>query len=317
MRKRREFVERHFFGEAADRVVARMDLHQQRGSRADGFVVILQMRAVRRADFAQPGARAAHDVGNAKRAADLDQFAARHDHFLLRRQRGQREQHRGRVVVDDGGGFGAGQFADEVVDQVVAVAALPVARSNSRFAGRVSASTTACTASSGSSARPRFVCRTVPVRLKTLRNPAAFALRAAPRPPIARAGLRRAPRPGRGPPAHRGASRRECARSAASACVRPYCATSGAIPADAITRSTDGTRAISDFNSNWLLRSLDVPRFVHTRCERLFQVLIFAGLFRPEPRMRRRPPITLLAHQQIEREACEIVGERLEIVGLV
>ena len=33
--------------------------------------------------------------------------------------------------------------------------------------------------------------------------------------------------------------------------------------------------------------------------------------------MRRRPPITLLAHQQIERKACEIVGERLEIVGLV
>jgi hypothetical protein len=39
------------------------------------------------------------------------------------RQRGDREQHRGRVVVDHGGGLGAGQRAQQLLDNAVAVAA--------------------------------------------------------------------------------------------------------------------------------------------------------------------------------------------------
>ncbi len=43
----------------------------------------------------------------------------------------------------------------------------PLSRSNSRFVGARIACATATIASSGSSARPRLVCSTVPVRLKT------------------------------------------------------------------------------------------------------------------------------------------------------
>ena len=57
----------------------------------------------------------------------------------------------------------------------------PLSRLNSRLAGVVRARTTACTTSSGSSARPRLVCSTVPVRLKTgFRRGAIFWRRAVP-----------------------------------------------------------------------------------------------------------------------------------------
>ena len=46
----------------------------------------------------------------------------------------------------------------------------PLPRSYSRLVGRPMATATACTASGGASARPRLVCSTVPVRLKTGRR---------------------------------------------------------------------------------------------------------------------------------------------------
>ena len=55
---------------------------------------------------------------------------------------------------------------------------LPVARSISRFVAERAASAIASTATSGSSARPRLVCRTVPVRLRTGRREGATAARA-------------------------------------------------------------------------------------------------------------------------------------------
>ncbi len=76
---RREIADRHALREAADRVVARVHLHQQRRARADRVGVVRGMRAVRGADLDELRAGAAHDVGNAERAADLDQFAARDD----------------------------------------------------------------------------------------------------------------------------------------------------------------------------------------------------------------------------------------------
>ena len=47
-------------------------------------------------------------VGNAEAAADLDQLAARDEHLAAPGQRGQRQQHRGGVVVDDDRRLGAG-----------------------------------------------------------------------------------------------------------------------------------------------------------------------------------------------------------------
>ncbi len=122
-RERGELFEFDAVREALDRVVAGVDFHQQRAARAERFLVVAQMRAVGGADLDQfrPGAR--HDVGNAERAADLDQFAARHDHFAARRERGEHQQHRRRIVVDDGCSLRASELAQQVVDQVVAVAA--------------------------------------------------------------------------------------------------------------------------------------------------------------------------------------------------
>ena len=50
------------------------------------------------------------DFGYAEPAADLDEFAARDDHFrLLGREMAQDEHQRRRAIVDHGGGFGAAQ----------------------------------------------------------------------------------------------------------------------------------------------------------------------------------------------------------------
>ena len=54
---------------------------------------------------------------------DLDQFAARDDDFLVARQRGDRQQHRGGVVVDHRRGLGAGERGEQFLDNAVAVAA--------------------------------------------------------------------------------------------------------------------------------------------------------------------------------------------------
>ena len=113
----------HALGEAGDGVVAAVHLHQQRGARGDGFSVVFGVGAVGGAHLDQLGTGAAHDVGDAEGAANFHQLAARDDDFLARCQRVEREQHGGGVVVDHGGGFRAGQLAQQVGDEVVAVAA--------------------------------------------------------------------------------------------------------------------------------------------------------------------------------------------------
>ncbi|MNT49440.1 hypothetical protein D3C72_1862950 [compost metagenome] len=86
--------------------------------------VIGQVGAVGAAHFAQHGTRARHDVGDAEGAADFHQLAARDDDLFILRQGIEHQQHGGRIVVDDGGCFGPSQFAQQFLDQVVAVAAL-------------------------------------------------------------------------------------------------------------------------------------------------------------------------------------------------
>src|SRR5262249_23372901 len=76
---RRELCPRNRRGEAVDYVVAGMRLEDQTGLWADGRGVVGEMRPIRRPYLAQPGSGPRHDVGKTKRAADLDQLAARHD----------------------------------------------------------------------------------------------------------------------------------------------------------------------------------------------------------------------------------------------
>ena len=118
--------------------------------------IILEMRAIGRADFDEPGSGARHDLGHAKGAADLDQLAARNHGLAAMGERIERQQHGSSIVVDDGGVLGARQFAEQAAQVVIALAAPSVSRSNSsatasRMAERASI------AASAMSARPRLV----------------------------------------------------------------------------------------------------------------------------------------------------------------
>ena len=109
-----ELGKRRTFGEALDPEVGRVDAQNQRRLVADRRGVVGDPRAVGRAHFAQDRARLRHDVGNAEAAADLHQLTARDDHLASGRERGQRQQRRGGVVVDDERGFGAGEAGEQL-----------------------------------------------------------------------------------------------------------------------------------------------------------------------------------------------------------
>ena len=121
---RHKLGERHFGGKADDAVVAGVDLQEQRGLVGDRLLVIRRMRAVRRPDLLEHGAALGHDLRNPEGAADLNQLAARDDHFLAVRERVERQQHGGGVVVDHGGGLGAGERLKKRLDDIFSFAAL-------------------------------------------------------------------------------------------------------------------------------------------------------------------------------------------------
>ena len=89
-----------------------MHAEQRRGTRGERLLVIGSAGAVGRADLDHPRAGKAHHVRHAEGSADLDLLAPRHDDLAALAQRGEREQHGGRVVVDDQRGLGTEQ-ADE------------------------------------------------------------------------------------------------------------------------------------------------------------------------------------------------------------
>ena len=110
-----------------------MHAQQERGLGPDRLLVVRRARAVRRPDLDEPRARAREHVGDAEAVADLDQLAARDDHLASLRERREREQHRGGVVVDDERRLRAGQPPQDRGDVILPRSALPVARSYSRF----------------------------------------------------------------------------------------------------------------------------------------------------------------------------------------
>ena len=105
-------------------------MHAQQQLRAvgDGTLVIADTGAIGGSDLAQHRARFRHHVGNAERAADLDQLAARNQNFAAFGQRVERQQHGSGVVVDhDGRDFALGsveQLRKQPIDVDVALAAL-------------------------------------------------------------------------------------------------------------------------------------------------------------------------------------------------
>jgi hypothetical protein len=95
-------------------------LEQRAGLVIERALEVAQVRSVRGADLAQPAAGGFHYLGDTEGAADLDQLAARDDDFLAARYGIQCEKDRGRVVVDDRGGFRAGQPAQQGLHMRVA-----------------------------------------------------------------------------------------------------------------------------------------------------------------------------------------------------
>ena len=118
--ERRRFHRRH---EPRKAEVARVDLQQESGLRSDGALVVGEPRAVRRADFDDPGARGGEDFGDAERSADLDQLAARDDDLAPGRQRGERQQQRRGAVVRHPRRLGAGERQQQTFEAAGAIAA--------------------------------------------------------------------------------------------------------------------------------------------------------------------------------------------------
>ena len=116
-----------------------MNLENQAGFRVERRRIILLMRAIGGADFDKPRTSTRHDIRHAESAADLDQFAARDDRFLALGKRVEREQNGGGVVIHYRRILGAGQFAQQVTHQGIALAALALRKvkfQRQRFAHR-------------------------------------------------------------------------------------------------------------------------------------------------------------------------------------
>ena len=168
-----------------------MHAEQQRRLGPDRALVVGGARAVRRPDLDEARAGAREHVGDAEAVADLDQLAARDDDLATLGERGEREQHRGGVVVDDERRLGAGQPAEQRRDVVLARAAR--ARREVVLEVRVAGwrPRTRSSAASASGARPRFVWTITPVALSTRRSAgrrAAASSRARRSPQVARLG---------------------------------------------------------------------------------------------------------------------------------
>jgi len=124
-------------GEAAHAEVAGQDLEHERGRAGQRALVVREVGAVGGAHLHQARAGGGKDLGDAERAADLDQLAARdHDLAAARVRRHGQQQGRG-VVVDDERGLGAGGRDEQAGEAAQAVAAAPAGAVELEVAGGV------------------------------------------------------------------------------------------------------------------------------------------------------------------------------------
>ena len=117
---RGQLGQRRAVGEAEHAEVRLVHAEQEGGLRAGGPLVVRGARSVRRPHLDEPSARAREHVGDAEAVADLDQLAAGHEHLASFRERGQRQEHGSRVVVDDERRLGACQPAQDLRDVILA-----------------------------------------------------------------------------------------------------------------------------------------------------------------------------------------------------
>src|SRR5262249_58518846 len=87
-------------GESADLVVGWMNREGAPGVGRGGPPVVLEGRPVGCSDFAKQSSGGFENVGNLEGAADRDEFAPRNEDAATARQRRERQEHGGRVVVE-------------------------------------------------------------------------------------------------------------------------------------------------------------------------------------------------------------------------
>ena len=121
----RELLDAGLLREADDAEVRLVHTQQQRRLRPDRAVVVGCARPVRRPHLDQARAGAGEHVRDPEAVADLDQLAARDDDLAALGERGESEQHRGGVVVDDDRGLGAGQPPQQRCEVILARPARP------------------------------------------------------------------------------------------------------------------------------------------------------------------------------------------------
>jgi hypothetical protein len=124
-RNPRQLRDRRQLREADDAEVRLVHAQQHGSVRADSLCIVTRARSVRRADLSQARARTGQHVRNPEAVTDLDQLTARDEHVPAFRQRRERQQHRGGVVVDDERGLRAREPAQELGDVRLARAARP------------------------------------------------------------------------------------------------------------------------------------------------------------------------------------------------
>ena len=101
MGQRHQFCEFRLLAESGDLKIGAVHAQQEPCLFVDGVFVVGQPRAIGGADFAQNRARFRHHIGNAERAPDFDQLAARDDDFSAFGQSIERQQDSGGIIVDD------------------------------------------------------------------------------------------------------------------------------------------------------------------------------------------------------------------------
>ena len=109
LRQRGEFLQRRLVGEAGDLEIRWVDAEEHARFFGDGVFVVGEARAIRGPDFAQRRAALRHDFGDAEAVADFDELAARYEDFAVARKRCENEEDGGGAIVDDDGGFRAGE----------------------------------------------------------------------------------------------------------------------------------------------------------------------------------------------------------------
>ena len=85
--------------------------------------VVGRMSAVGGAHLDEPGAAGGDDVGQAKRAADLDQLSAGDNDLAAVGERVEHDRHGGGIIVDHRGCRGPGELLQQPLDPLVAAAA--------------------------------------------------------------------------------------------------------------------------------------------------------------------------------------------------